>query len=38
MVGTALAVDHQPAAQAGPGSIPVHKMSSNVVAMLTKTI
>jgi hypothetical protein len=27
MVGTALAVNHQPAAQAGPGSIPVQKMS-----------
>jgi hypothetical protein len=26
MVGTALAVNHQPAAQAGPGSIPVNKM------------
>jgi hypothetical protein len=31
MVGTALAVNHQPAAQARPGSIPVHKMSSFVL-------
>jgi hypothetical protein len=31
MVGTALAVNHQPAAQAGPGSIPVNKMSSFVL-------